>query len=113
MENNENLAFYLPENEGFNLFIDAMCIPSCAENKKEAEQFINFLSSPEISGANMDYIYYGSPIEGAKEFMDPELAENPVVYPDAEILKNGTSYAYLPEEITRFVEDLFMKIRIE
>ena len=113
MENNENLAFYLPENEGFNLFIDAMCIPSCAENKKEAEQFINFLSSPEISGANMDYIYYGSPIEGAKEFMDPELAEDPIVYPPEEILKNGTSYAYLPEEITRFVEDLFMKIRIE
>ncbi len=113
MENNENLSFYLPENEGFNLFIDAMCIPSCAENKGEAELFINFLSEPEISGANMDYIYYGSPIEGAKEFMDPELAENPIVYPPEEILKNGTSYAYLPEDITRFVEELFMKIRIE
>ncbi len=113
MENNENLAFYLPEHEGFNLFIDAMCIPNCAENKEEAELFIDFLSSPEISGANMDYIYYGSPIEGAKEFMDPELAENPIVYPPEEILKNGTSYAYLPEEITRYVEELFMKLRIE
>ena len=113
MENNENLAFYLPENEGFNLFIDAMCIPNCAENKEEAELFIDFLSSPEISGANMDYIYYGSPIEGAKEFMDPELAEDPIVYPDEEILKNGTSYAYLPEDITRYVEELFMKLRIE
>ncbi len=113
MENNENFAFYLPENEGFNLFIDAMCIPNCAENKEEAELFIDFLSTPEISGANMDYIYYGSPIEGAKEFMDPELAENPIVYPDEEILKNGTSYAYLPEDITRYVEELFMKLRIE
>ncbi len=113
MENNPNLQFYLPENQGFNLFIDAMCVPNCAENKKEAELFINFLSSPEISGANMDYICYGSPIEGAKDYMDPELAENPVVYPDAEILKNGTSYAYLPEHITRYVEELFMKFRIE
>ena len=113
MENNPNLQFYLPENQGFNLFIDAMCVPNCAENKKEAELFINFLSSPEISGANMDYICYGSPIEGAKDYMDPELAENPVVYPDAEILKNGTSYAYLPEDITRYVEELFMKFRIE
>ncbi len=113
MGNNPNLQFYLPENQGFNLFIDAMCVPNCAENKKEAELFINFLSSPEISGANMDYICYGSPIEGAKDYMDPELAENPVVYPDAEILKNGTSYAYLPENITRYVEELFMKFRIE
>ncbi len=113
MDNNPNLQFYLPENEGFNLFIDAMCIPNCAENKDEAELFINFLCSPEISGANMDYIYYGSPIEGAKEFMDPELAENPIVYPDQSILKNGTSYGYLPESTTRFVENLFMQVRID
>ena len=113
MENNENLQFYLPENQGFNLFIDAMCIPSCAENKEAAEQFIDFLCDPEISGANMDYICYGSPIEGAKEYMDPTLAENPVVYPDESILENGTSYAFLPEEITRYVEDLFMKVRIQ
>ena len=31
MGENENLAFYLPENQGFNLFIDAMCIPTCAK----------------------------------------------------------------------------------
>ena len=113
MENNENLQFYLPENQGFNLFIDAMCIPNCAENKEAAEYFIDFLCDPEISGANMDYICYGSPIEGAKDYMDPELAENPVVYPDDSVLENGTSYAFLPEDITRYVEDLFMKVRIQ
>ena len=45
--------------------------------------------------------------------MDEALANNPAVYPDEEVLKNGTSYAYLPEEITRFVENLFMQVRIE
>ena len=113
MENNENLQFYLPENQGFNLFIDAMCVPNCAENKEAAELFIDFLCDPEISGANMDYICYGSPIEGAKDYMDPELAENPVVYPKESVLENGTSYAFLPEDITRYVEDLFMKVRIQ
>ena len=113
MENNENLQFYLPENQGFNLFIDAMCIPNCAENKQAAELFIDFLCDPEISGANMDYICYGSPIEGAKDHMDPSLAENPVVYPADSVLENGTSYAFLPEDITRYVEDLFMKVRIQ
>ena len=70
IENNPDLRFYLPEEEGFNLFIDAMCVPTCAENKEEAELFINFLCDPEISGANMDYICYGSPIEGARDYMD-------------------------------------------
>ena len=111
MANNENLRFYLPQDQGFNLFIDAMCIPTCCEEKDAAELFINFLCDPEISGANMDYIYYGSPISEARNYMDPELAESPVVYPDDSILGNGSSYAFLPEEISRYVEGLFMKVR--
>ncbi len=113
MENNPDLRFYLPEDQGFNLFIDAMCIPTCSQNKTEAELFIDFMCRPEISGANMDYICYGSPIAGAREFMDEALANNPAVYPDDEVLANGTSYSFLPEEITRYVENLFMGIRIE
>ena len=111
MEANENLAFYLPEDQGFNLFIDAMCIPSCAEEKEAAELFINFLCDPEIAGANMDWICYSTPISAAKEYMDPETVSNPVSYPSDEVLANGTSYAYLPEEISRYVESLFMEVR--
>ena len=111
MGENENLAFYLPENQGFNLFIDAMCIPCCAKEKEAAELFINFLCDPEIAGANMDWICYSTPISAAKEFMDPETVADPVSYPSDEVLVNGTSYAYLPEEISRFVEGLFMEVR--
>ena len=111
MGENENLAFYLPENQGFNLFIDAMCIPTCAKEKEAAELFINFLCEPEIAGANMDWVSYSTPISAAKEYLDPEVVADPVSYPDAEVLKNGSSYAYLPEDITWFVENLFMKVR--
>ncbi len=111
MDSNPDLAFYLPENQGFNLFIDAMCIPKCAQEKEAAELFINFLCDPEISGANMNYICYGSPISEAKAYMDEYLAESEVVYPSAEILKNGSSYAFLPEEISQYVESLFMQVR--
>ena len=111
MGENENLDFYLPENQGFNLFIDAMCIPTCAKEKEAAELFINFLCDPEIAGANMDWICYGTPISAAKEYMDPETVADPVSYPADEILVNGSSYAYLPEETTRYVESLFMKVR--
>ena len=112
IDNNPDLAFYLPEDQGFNLFIDAMCIPTCAKEKEAAELFIDFMCDPEISGANMDYICYGSPIEGAKDYMDAYLAESEVIYPDDSVLARGSSYAYLPEEITRFVENLFMQVRV-
>ena len=111
MGENENLAFYLPEDQGFNLFIDAMCIPSCAREKEAAELFINFLCDPEIAGANMDWICYSTPLSAAKEYMDPETVSDPVSYPSEEILANGTSFAYLPEEISRYVESLFMEVR--
>ena len=111
MESNENLAFYLPENQGFNLFIDSMCIPTCCQEKEAAELFINFMCDPEISGANMDYICYASPISDAKEFMDESLATSEVVYPSQEIQSHGSSYSYLPEDISRFVESLFMEVR--
>ena len=109
MEENEDLAFYLPEHQGFNLFTDAMCIPKGSQQKEAAEAFINFLCDPEISGANMDYICYASPISAAKEYMEDYLAESEIVYPDPEVQEKGSAYAYLFEETSRFVESLYQK----
>ena len=111
MDENEDLAFYLPENQNFNRFIDAMCIPTCAEEKEAAELFINFMCDPEISGANMDYICYASPISEAKNFMDESLAENPVIYPEESVLERGQGFQFLPEDISRYMESLFMQVR--
>jgi len=111
MGENENLDFYLPEDQGFNMFIDAMCIPTCAREKEAAELFINFLCDPEIAGANMDWICYGTPLSAAKEFIDPEMVNDPVTYPNEESLVNGSSFAYLPEDISRYMESLFMEVR--
>ena len=109
MEENEDLAFYLPEHQGFNLFTDAMCIPKGSQEKAAAEAFINFLCDPEISGANMDYICYASPISAAKEHMEDYLAESEIVYPDAEVQEKGSAYAYLSEETSRHVESLYQQ----
>ena len=111
MGENENLDFFLPGHQGFNMFIDAMCIPRCAKEKEAAELFINFLCEPEIAGANMDWICYGTPLSAAKEFIDPEMVNDPVTYPSDEALVNGSSFAYLPEETSRYVESLFMDVR--
>ncbi len=107
MEENPDLRFYLPEDQGFNLFTDAMCIPNCAKEKDAAELFIDFMCNPEIAGANMDYICYATPISAAKDYMEEYLAESEVVYPSEEVLAKGTSYAFLSEETSRYVEGLY------
>ncbi len=110
-DENENLAFYLPETQSFNMFVDAMCIPNCSKNKYEAELFINFLCEPEIAGRNMDWVCYGTPISSAKEFMDPDVVNSEIAYPSDETLDRSQSYVALPANITRFVEELWMDIR--
>ncbi len=111
MDSNPDLAFYLPQEQGFNLFTDCMVIPTCCKEKEAAELFINFMTDPEISGANMDYICYASPVGEAKNYMEEYLAESDVVYPPVEVLEKGTAFNFLPEDISRHMDSLFMEVR--
>lgn len=107
---NENLAFCFPE-EGFNLFVDAACIPTCAQNKRAAEAYINFLCDPEISGQNLEYICYSTPISEAKKYMDPSVTENEVAYPPSDVLARGVSFSNLPTETVQHMNSLFDEVK--
>ncbi len=74
VEVNPDLGFYLPD-EGYNRFVDAICIPKGCEHKKEAETFINFLISPEICGQNLNIWATSSPYSASKAYMSEEVAE--------------------------------------
>ena len=109
---NEDLAFYHP-SQGFNLFIDAMCIPTCCQNKEAAELFINFLCEPEIAGGNMEWIGYGTPETAAREYIDPEVVSSPVAYPSDEVLAKGSIFLALPLEVTQRMEELWLWARTD
>ncbi|MCI8526144.1 MAG: spermidine/putrescine ABC transporter substrate-binding protein [Oscillospiraceae bacterium] len=110
VEENPNLAFCHPK-EGFNLFVDAACIPKGCANKAGAEAFINFLCDPEVSGRNLDYLGYSTPISAAKAYMDPETAANPVAYPDAETLERGKSFSALSQASNQQMDALWLEVR--
>ncbi len=111
VEENPDLKFYQPEHQGFNLFVDGCVIPTCAKEKDAAETFINFLLDPEICAQNLDFIGYSVPETEARQYLDPELASNPVAYPSQEMLRNATSFDFLPEDTSREMESLFMTVR--
>lgn len=111
VQDNPDLKFFHPQEQGFNIFVDAMCIPSCCEHKEAAETFINFLCDPEISGQNLDYLGYSVPSAASKEYMDPETASSSVAYPSEQTLTNATSFDFLPAETSRLMESLFMEVR--
>lgn len=109
-DENPDLAFYHP-SQGFNFFIDAMCIPSCAQNKEAAETFINFLCDPEIAGGNMEWIGYGTPESAAKEYMDPDMVNSEIAYPPQEVLGKGTTFLFLPQETNQRMEELWLQVK--
>ncbi len=81
---NVDLQFYYPENT--NLFIDAMCIPKCTQNKQLAEQYINFMLSDDAAVANAEYICYASPHKNVytNEQYIEDMGEDAmaILYPD-------------------------------
>ena len=81
---NVDLQFYYPENT--NLFVDAMCIPTCAQNKELAETYINFMLGKEAATANAEYICYASPnslVVNNPEYIDYMGEEGmSVLYPE-------------------------------
>ncbi len=110
LEDNPDLGFYFPE-EGFNLFIDCMMIPSSAEHKAEAEAYINFLLSPEVCGENLDYLGYSATEDAAKEYMDPEVSSSEVAYPSAETLARSEAFLYLPTESNQLMDSLWLDVK--
>ncbi len=61
------LNYEVPE-EGSNLWLDGWCIPSTSNNDDIANEFIEFISTPNAVKRNMDYIGYVSCIAGNEIF---------------------------------------------
>ena len=110
LEDNPDLGFFFPE-EGFNLFIDCMMIPANAEHKAEAEAYINFLLEPSVCGENLDYLGYSATEEAAKEYMDPEMADNEIAYPSSETLSRSEAFLYLPTETNQVMDALWLDVK--
>ncbi len=86
-EENEAWTYIMPK-EGGTIWQDNMCIPATSTgiHKSTAEHFINWLLDPEVAGINTNFVWYASPNEAATSYIDPEILEDPAIYPDEETM---------------------------
>lgn len=112
VDSNPDIGFAIPTKEGTNFFLDAMCVPTSAKHKKEAEAYINFLCDPEIAAANMEYVGYSTPETEAKKLLPEEIQENPIVYPPESILKNAETFVVLPEDTGLLEDSLWAQVKM-
>lgn len=110
-ENNPDLAFVYPK-EGVNYFVDAMCIPSSAQNKEAAELYINYMLTEEAGVANANYICYGSPNSLVLESDDYELKDDPYLYPEEGTVESQI-FENLDSETNNYMTALWNELKIE
>ena len=114
---NVDLRFYYPDPT--NYYVDAMCIPSCAQNKELAEAFINFMLSRDPAVANAEYTYYASPNKIV--YTDPEYLEDlgeetiEILYPGIENFSeeyNKYAYRNLSTDMLDYINTLWENVKI-
>lgn len=85
-EQGKNIDFYIPP-EGSILWIDAVAIPSGAPHPKNAHAFINFLLNPKVAARICKNSLHGVAVEGIKNYLPKEIANNHNIFPDKHLMK--------------------------
>ena len=91
------------------VFTDSMQIPVGAPHAFTAQKLMDFFYDPEIQAQVTAYLNYVPPVKGAREALrekDPEIAENPLVFPD---LSNSHDFKTFSPEEERQIDTAFQR----
>jgi putrescine transport system substrate-binding protein len=102
---------YLIPREGALMWFDSMAIPADAKNVAEAHEFINYMMRPEVAAANTNFVSYASGNLAAKDKVDPEILNNPGVYPDEATFKRLFTNTAYDDRSQRTVTRLWTRVK--
>ena len=108
---NENLVYVVPE-EGSNVWLDCWVIPKNAQNKENAEKWIDFMCRADIALMNFEEITYSTPNKAAKEMIeDEEIRNSEIAFPGADVLGRCEVYTYPGEKMEEFTMNLWNEMK--
>lgn len=108
----DNIAFALPE-EGSNIWVDNLAIPTGAPNKTLAEAFINYILDPQVGADISNYTAFASPNQAAIDagLIDPAYLDSPIIYPPEDSRHNLFYILPLPDA-EQYYNDAWDEIKI-
>ncbi len=109
---NPNLRYSYPE-EGAVLWTDNMMLPAKVQHPYAAETMMNYVYEPEVAATIAAYVNYIPPVKGVREIIektDPELANNPLVFPPPEQLKQFHPYGQFSSVQRQVLDKAFAKV---
>ena len=108
MDKNDKLVYVIPD-EGSNIWVDGMCVPSASQNKEAAECFINFMCRPDIAQMNLDEIRYSSPIRQVVEGLSEEERTSIAMNPTDEMVARCEYYVDI-SDVAWMYDDIWMDV---
>lgn len=99
-ENGVEISYIIP-NEGALRWVDTMAVPKDAPHPANALAFINYLMTPQVIADVTGYVSYANANLAAAALIDPEIAEDPGVYPPAEVRAKLVDPKSLPDDQQR------------
>ncbi|OXI34807.1 polyamine ABC transporter substrate-binding protein [Burkholderia sp. AU16741] len=104
------IEYYIPKG-GAPVWFDVMAIPKDAKNKEAALQWINYIEDPKVHAAITNAVYYPSANTEARKYVRPDVANDPAVYPPADVVKTLFLLKPLPPEIQRLQTRLWTELK--
>jgi spermidine/putrescine transport system substrate-binding protein len=99
--------------EGGMLWTDNMLIPKAAKNAYTAQVMMDFCYDPKIAAQIEDAVNYICPVKGAAEVLiasDPDVANNPLIFPPADILSRLHIFVGLDEATEKYFNEQFATV---
>ena len=97
---NVHIDYRIPK-EGTLLWVDSLAIPADAKNVDNALKFLDYLNEAQVAANGVNYVNYASPNTAALDLIDPEVRNNPSIYPSPEVKANLFPDAAVGPELDR------------
>jgi spermidine/putrescine transport system substrate-binding protein len=107
-----SLAFNVA-TEGGMLWSDNCLIPKGAKNAYTAQVMIDFCYDPTIAAQVEEAVNYICPVKGAAEVLlakDPDIANNPLIFPPADVLARLHIFNGLDEATEKYFNEQFATV---
>lgn len=109
-KNGVKVAYAIPK-EGAAAFFDMMAIPAGAKNPEEAYAFLNYILAPEVIAPITDFVAYPNGNSASTSLVDPEIRNNPAIYPSEETQKKLYTFGELSPKVQRAMTRSWTKVK--
>jgi putrescine transport system substrate-binding protein len=102
---------YIIPKEGAVIWVDVLAIPKDAPHPEQAHAFIEYLLDPKVIADASNFVHYANPNLKSKELLDPEVRDDPAVYPTDEVKKRLFVLAERADKDLRSINRVWTRLK--